>query len=114
MIADRHFEDVQLLDVRGLSEVCDYVLIGSGTSDRQMKSVAQELADYGQDHGQAPFGTDSDVAVTWIVVDFVGVVTHLFEPTRRAYYDLEDLWSDAEIVAWQRTGSTQSVPPPSP
>ncbi len=114
LIADRHCEDVRLLDVRGLSEVCDYVLIGSGTSDRQMKSVAQELADYGQDHGQAPFGTDTDVAVTWIVVDFVDVVTHLFEPTRRAYYDIEDLWSDAEIVAWQRIGSTQSVPPPSP
>ncbi len=114
MIADRHFEDVRLLDVRGLSEVCDYVLIGSGTSDRQMKSVAQELADYGQDHGQAPYGIDTDVAVTWIVVDFVDVVTHLFEPTRRAYYDIEDLWSDAEIVAWQRIGSTQSVPPPSP
>ena len=40
--------------------------------------------------------------VTWIVVDFVGLVAHLFEPGRRAYYDLEGLWSDAPVVSWQR------------
>ncbi len=93
--------------------MCDFVLIGSGTSDRQMKSLAQELADYGKEHGHAPFRTDSDAAFTWIVVDFIGVVTHLFEPTRRAYYDLEDLWSDAEVVTWPRIDSAPSVPPPS-
>ena len=48
LIADRHCEDVRLLDVRGLSQVCDYVLIGSGTSDRQMKSLAEEQDDFGR------------------------------------------------------------------
>src|SRR5688572_5433864 len=43
LLADLRCEDVKLMDVRGLSQVCDYVLIGSGTSDRQMKSVAHEL-----------------------------------------------------------------------
>ena len=101
LIADRHCEDVLLLDVQGLSQVCDYVLIGSGTSDRQMKSLADELADFGREHDQALFRTDSDAPATWIVVDFVGVVTHLFEPSRRGYYDLEGLWADAETVPWQ-------------
>ncbi len=102
LIADRHCEDVLLLNVRGLSQVCDYVLIGSGTSDRQMKSLADELADLGRDQGHAVFGSDRDARVTWQVVDFVGLVVHLFEPDRRAYYDLESLWSDAERVPWQR------------
>ncbi len=102
LIADRHCEDVLLLNVRGLSQVCDYVLIGSGTSDRQMKSLADELADLGRDQGHAVFGVDRDARVTWQVVDFVGLVVHLFEPDRRAYYDLESLWSDAESVPWQR------------
>ncbi len=102
LLADRHCEDVQLLDVTGLSQVCDYVLIGSGTSDRQMKSVAEELADLGQECDNPLFRSSADNALTWIVIDFVDLVAHLFEPDQRAYYDLEGLWSDAQLVEWQR------------
>ena len=101
LLADRHCEAVRLLDVRGLSQVCDYVLIGSGTSDRQMKSLADELSDLGRDHCHAVFRMDRDVTVTWVVVDFVGVMVHLFEPDQRTHYDLEGLWSDAIVVPWQ-------------
>lgn len=101
LAAERHCEDVRLLDVKGISQVCDYVLIATGTSDRQMKSVADELADLALGHDQRLFRTDSDRAVTWIVVDFVGLVAHLFEPGRRDFYDLETLWSDAEVVPWK-------------
>jgi len=103
LLADRHCEDVRLLDVHGLSQVCDYVLIGTGTSDRQMRSVADDLAELGAAHGQAVFRSDRDSGVTWVVVDMVGVVTHLFEPSRRAHYDLEGLWSGAEEVGWERS-----------
>jgi len=101
-MSDRHCEDVLLLDVHGLSQVCDYVLIGSGTSDRQMKLLADELGVLGRDSGHAVFRSDRDARVTWQVVDFVGLVVHLFEPEQRAYYDLEPLWSDAEHVSWQQ------------
>jgi len=102
LIADRHCEDVRLLDVRGLSQVCDFVLIGTGTSDRQMKSLADELGDFGDDNGQALFRADRDTNAKWVVVDFVGLVAHLFEPDLRTHYDLEGLWSDAEPIRWQR------------
>ena len=108
LIADRHCEDVRLLDVRGLSQVCDYVLIGTGTSDRQMKSLADELADFGGEHDQPIFRTDRDTNTTWVVVDFVGLVTHLFEPELRTHYDLEGLWSDAEPIRWQRKPAGRS------
>ena len=91
LMVDRHCEDVQLLDLRDISQVCDYVLIGSGTSDRQMKSVAEELADLGQDRDNPMFRTSADTAATWIVIDFIDLVVHLFEPDLRAYYDLEEL-----------------------
>ncbi len=102
LIADRHCEDVRLLDVRGLSQVCDYVLIGSGTSDRQMKSLAEELADFGAEHDMPMMHRDVDTAVTWVVVDFIDLVAHLFEPAKRVFYDLESLWSDAQAVPWER------------
>jgi ribosome-associated protein len=95
---DRHCEDVRLLDVRGLSQVCDFVLVASGTSDRQAKSVAAELEDLGTERGFPPYRSNRDDATTWTVVDFVSMVAHLFEPSRRAYYDLEELWSDAPLI----------------
>ncbi len=102
LLADRHCENVVLLDVRGLSQVCDYVLIGSGTSDRQMKSLAEDLEDLGMANDNPVFRSSRDTSLTWIVIDFVDLVAHLFEPNQRAYYDLESLWSDAESVHWRR------------
>jgi ribosome-associated protein len=107
LLADRHCEDVQVLDVRGLSQVCDYVIVATGTSDRQMKSVAGELEDLAEQHGQAVFRSSRDTNLTWIVVDCIDVVAHLFEPNQREYYDLESLWSDAPVVPWQRTTHAQ-------
>ena len=109
LLRDRHCEDVLLLDVTGLSQVCDYVLIATGTSDRQMKSVADEAADYGDSCSMHAFRKSVDTNATWIVVDFVTVVLHLFEPQQRAYYDLEDLWSDAKHVEVP-AGSASSQP----
>ena len=98
LLVDRHCQDVLLLNVVGLSQVSDFVLIGTGTSDRQMKSIADELADFGKDGGFPAFRTSIDTGTTWIVIDFVTVIVHIFEPKRRAYYDLEDLWSDARRI----------------
>lgn len=102
MARDLKCEDVTLLDVRGLSQVCDYVLVASGTSERQMKSVAADLEDLGKEQSHAVFRSNRDTGSTWIIIDFVDLVAHLFEPSHRAYYDLEALWSDAKTVPWQR------------
>ncbi len=70
-----------------------------------MKSVAAEIASLGKAADFPPFRKSIDANATWIVVDFISVVVHLFEPQCRAYYDLEDLWSDAKRVDVP-TGST--------
>ena len=98
LLRDCHCSDVLILQVSGLSQVCDYVVIGTGTSDRQMKSVADEITTFGKEKSFSPFGTSLDTAATWIVVDFISVVIHLFEPQQRTYYDLEDLWAEAKQV----------------
>jgi ribosome-associated protein len=102
LVKDLKCEDVILLDVRGLSQVCDYVLIASGTSEKQMKSVAEDLEDLGKEQQHSVFRSNRDTGSTWIIIDFVDLVAHLFEPSHRAYYDLEELWSDAKSVAWER------------
>lgn len=102
LLADRHCEDVRLLDVRNLSQVCDFVLLGTGTSDRQMKSLGAELEDQGRQCGHTAFRANSDDATTWVVIDFVDLVVHLFEPDLRSYYDLDGLWGDAAEIQWTR------------
>lgn len=91
-----------LLDVREHSQVTDYILIGSGTSDRQMRSVGKHMEDLAKTFGFQRYGRDEDDNTMWIVVDFVDVMVHLFEPVTRAHYDLEMMWGDAPQIAWQR------------
>ena len=109
-LADSKCTDVILLDVRGRSQVCDFVIIGSGTSQRQMRSAAQEVEDLGKERGQHPYRTNADEGSTWIVVDFVEIVVHLFEPDQRLYYDLELLHADGKRVDWRRPEGERPSP----
>jgi ribosome-associated protein len=102
MMSDSHCEDVLVFDVRGLSDVADYVIIASGTSDRQMKSVGDDAEELAAGFGLSCFGREEDARATWIVIDLVDVVVHLFEPATRGHYDLEMLWGDAPQVSWRR------------
>jgi ribosome-associated protein len=106
LLADLHAEDVQLFDVRKISDVTDYILIGTGTSDRQIRALGDRVEELGVAMGFERYGRDADSRATWIVVDFVGVVVHLFDPAARAHYDLEMLWGDAPKVKWHRSLSS--------
>lgn len=99
-LRDSRCEDIIVLDVRGLSHVTDYVVIGSGTSQRQMGSALQHVEDLARETGFGRLQTSTDDRSLWLLADFVDVVVHLFEPNTRAYYDLEMLWGDAPQVDW--------------
>ena len=94
--------DIVVLDVRGKSPITDFVVIGSGTSDRQMHGVVQNVRKVGDKLGHAAWRSDADDQSTWLLADFVDVIVHVFEPNIRAHYDLEMLWGDAKRVEWER------------
>lgn len=102
LLSDDKCEDVVVLDVRELSHVTDYIIIGSGTSDRQMHSSLTHLEELGREQGFPVFRSSDDERSTWLLADFVDVVVHLFEPNQRAHYDLEMLWGDATRIPWER------------
>lgn len=104
LIADEKCRDVVCLDVRGLSQVTDFLVIGTGTSERQMGAVLAHVRDLGRARGFEPFRTHADTRSAWLLADCVDVVIHLFDADARAYYDLEMLWGDGERVAWERAG----------
>lgn len=84
-----------LLDVTAISPVTDYFVLATGTSGRQMRSVADDLAELGEQRGHKVYHVDGYDSASWIVIDFVNVVVHVFSDEARRYYDLENLWGDA-------------------
>lgn len=102
---DNKSEDVVALDLRGISPVTDFVVIGTGTSDRQMRAVANMIVEYGKKVGERPFGFSGYENACWILLDYVDVVFHVFGKPYRDYYDLELLWGDAPRIEWARSES---------
>ena len=102
---DRNCSDIVVLDLGGISPVTDYFVIFTGTSDRQMRAVADEIVHEAAASGQRPFNVAGLGSSTWILLDFVDVVVHIFDDEHRGHYDLELIWGDAARVRWRRPAS---------
>ncbi|HUT31252.1 MAG TPA: ribosome silencing factor [Sedimentisphaerales bacterium] len=92
----RHCSDIVVLDLRGMSPATDYFVIATGTSGRQMRTVADEISKEAREHGLQRFGRAGYEQGRWILLDFIDVVIHIFDREYREYYDLELLWGDAK------------------
>ena len=95
---ERHCTDIVVLDLKGVSPATDFFVIATGTSGRQMKTVADEISQIGRELGYQRFGRAGYDTGRWILLDFVDVVVHLFDSEYRQFYDLELLWGDAKKV----------------
>lgn len=104
MCKDDKCEDVLVLDVSKIRQDVDFIVLASGTSDRQMRSVLQHLEEHGQKMNTPAVRASKDDRATWLLADFVDVVVHLFEPNTRAHYNLEMHFADAPKVTWEREG----------
>lgn len=106
LLADNRCEQVVILDVRELSPLTDYLVLATGTSDRQVKSNVQDIEALAREQGQSIFRTDgakgpaSESSGTWAIIDCLDVMAHLFSTEARHYYDLESLWGDAPRIDW--------------
>ena len=90
---------VVVLDVRNISPVTDFIVLATGTSDRQMKGVLNEIEEAGDARHQSVMSRSYDE--NWVLLDYVDVVIHLFSQDARLYYDLDTLWGDAKRVDWK-------------
>ena len=94
--SERHCTDIVVLDLKGKSPATDYFVILTGTSNRQMRTVADEICVEAREQGFARFGRAGYDQGRWILLDYVDLVVHIFDAEYREYYDLELLWGDAE------------------
>jgi len=95
---------LQLIDVRKLSSLTDYLLLGSGRSDRQVQAIAESIRLGLKDQGITPLAIEGLDAGRWALLDYGDFMVHIFQPAVREFYDLEGLWSEAPRVALTDTG----------
>lgn len=101
LMRDDKCEDIVVLDLRGVSPVCDFFVIATGTSDRQMRAVTDSIKHMAKARGDSPYSVSGYDESTWIVMDYVDVILHLFDADQRTYYDLDSLWGDSPHVEWE-------------
>ena len=96
--------DVLVLDLRKLTQVVDYFVIATGTSRRQIHAMGDEIDRNLNLLGERKMGIEGYSDSRWVLLDYGNVVVHLFDDETRRYYDLENLWGDAERVEWNQSG----------
>lgn len=99
--ADKKADNIVLLDVRGLASFTDFLVIASGTSDRQVRAVGEHIEEQVKAaSGPRQIGREGYEQGDWVLVDFGEVVVHLFTDEERRAFDLENLWGDAPRLRW--------------
>jgi ribosome-associated protein len=94
--SEKKAADVVVLDLRGILGYADYFVICSGNTDRQAKAIHDGIHEgMKKDHGTLPRRVEGMPQATWILMDYVDVVVHVFTPEVREYYRLEQLWGEA-------------------
>ncbi|MGQ9888321.1 MAG: ribosome silencing factor [Aggregatilineales bacterium] len=99
IVEDKKAENIVLLDLRPDTVIADFFVICTGTSDRQLKALA-EYVDEGVKarFGLLPYSREGTAESGWVLLDYGTVVVHLFMADKRRYYDLEGLWRKAHVL----------------
>ena len=108
LASNKKAEEIVVMDLRGISTFTDFFVICSGTSEPHLKAIAGEVeTKLKDDHGIRATAIDGFPASQWIVLDYLQVIVHVFHHAKRAFYSLEDLWSDAPRMEWESAPSAR-------
>jgi ribosome-associated protein len=105
-IADKKGTAIALLDVSRLVVLTDVFVIASGTSNRHVKSLVQEVEmKLKQEHDRRPLRREGEAYGRWVLLDYGDMVVHVFDEETREYYDLERLWGDAPRLEFDQVAA---------
>ncbi len=93
-IDDKQGTDTKVVDVRGVSSLADYFVITSGSSDRQVAAIADNIEFEAKKLGILPKSVEGEREARWILLDYYDVIIHVFHQQEREFYNLERLWKD--------------------
>lgn len=90
------------MDIRKVANFCDYFIICSGTSDRQVIAISDGIKEGLKEHDIKVSHEEKDQNREWILLDLSDIIVHVFQKDARDFYGLEHLWQDAKKVDWQK------------
>ena len=96
ILQDKKALAITLLDLRDVTDTCDYFLLCTGTSEQHIRSLADEVRDQLVEMGEKPWHIEGADTRRWVLLDYVDFVVHIFREEVRDFYALERLWGDAE------------------
>ncbi|MCR4429157.1 MAG: ribosome silencing factor [Caldiserica bacterium] len=96
LLLSKKAEEVVTLDLRGVSAFADFFIISSAESTKQSRALVESLNQKISSLGIVPYGIEGEEDSRWILYDLGDIVIHIFTPELRAFYDLENLWSQAK------------------
>lgn len=96
---EKKAQDLRALDVRGLSSVTDYMIVVTGSSDTNVRAIAEHVREKLGDKGERPFSVEGLQEGEWVLLDYVDFVMHVFLAEKRLFFGIEELWSDAKPIA---------------
>ena len=95
---DKKAMNLMMLEVKGVTTLAEYMIIATGTSDTHLRALCDEVEKKMEEAGERIWHREGYRGDTWIVMDFSGVIVHVFTQEQRKFYDLERLWGDAPLV----------------
>lgn len=98
MLLDHKANDVVVLNLKGVSDMTDFFVIASGTSDTHVRALGGHVQEELKKNGSPVHHVEGMTQGRWVLLDYVDFVVHLFHPALRSFYQLERLWNDAEVV----------------
>lgn len=90
--------DIKIIKIRDISSIADYFVIATGTSNTHVKALADETEFKLDEAGISVSSVEGQRNDTWILLDYIDVIVHVFSEEAREYYNLERLWEDGEII----------------
>jgi ribosome-associated protein len=99
VLEDKKGEDILLLDLIGVCSFTDYFIICSGTSERSIKALAEEVRKVVKEkYSVMAQGIEGEAESGWVLIDYGDVILHIFSKVLREYYQLEDLWREGKLL----------------
>ena len=98
LMLDKKALEVTIMDVRGLTTITDFFVVCSGESDVQVKAIADHINEVFKHEGNRPSHIEGYDRLSWVLMDCIDVVAHVFLRDTRSYYGLERLWADARVT----------------
>ena len=108
--------DIVAMDISGVASFADFFVFCTGDSTRQIQAIADEVKERLSAAGYRPAHIEGYANAEWVLLDYMGLVVHIFSKKARAYYDLERLWRDAKTLDVGKLSAerkTKSAPAPS-